>query len=128
MAAIVMAMEVRSSPLSSVVLHPFHGASKRIRLESTAFGLRRGHFVVGIYSFGQGGPDGPHRAWADALEKALTPFALSSAYPDYLGPDRPKLAAQAYGPNADRLLQIKRCCDPAGMFTATALPPSSATP
>ena len=127
-AAVMTAMEDRSSPLSYVVLHPFHGAAGRTTVESMAFALRRGHFVVGIYAFWQGGGDDRHRAWADALEKALAPFALPSAYPNYFGPDRPDQAALAYGPNADRLLRIKERYDPTGMFSATALPPSPATP
>lgn len=124
--AIIQAMDVRSSPLSYIVLHPFHGAGKRIALESTAFGLRRGHFVVGIYAFWQDGAATAHQAWADAAEAALLPYALPSAYPNYFGPDRPQQAAQAYGLNAERLLRLKEQYDPSNLFNAISLPPHRA--
>lgn len=83
--AILKASETRSSPLSYIVLHPFHGAGERIPLASTSFGLRRKHFVVGIYAFWQEGEDASHQAWADAAEAALTLYALPDAYPNISG-------------------------------------------
>ncbi len=115
-------MEHRSSPLSWMGLHPFYGVGERIPLESTAFGLRARHFMVGILAAWEPGEDAPHRAWADAVEAALKPYALPSAYPNYVGPDRPEQAAQAYGQNTARLLRIKGHYDPNGVFTATSLP------
>jgi hypothetical protein len=115
-------MEHRSSPLSWIGLHPFHGVGERIPLESTAFGLRARHFMVGIFAAWEPGEEAPHRAWADAVEAALKPYALPSAYPNYFGPDRPEQAAQAYGQNTARLLRIKGHYDPNGVFAATSLP------
>ena len=120
--AILHACEARTSPLSYIVLHPFHGAGERIPPGSTAFWLRRKHFVVGIYAFWQHGEDAAHHAWADAAEAALMPYALPHAYPNYFGPDRPEQAAHAFGDNADRLLRIKARYDATRVFRATALP------
>jgi FAD/FMN-containing dehydrogenase len=120
--ALIDGMEHRSSPLSWIGLHPFHGVGARIPLESTAFGLRARHFMVGIFAAWEAGEDVPHRAWADAVEAALEPYALPSAYPNYFGPDRPEQAAQAYGQNTGRLLRIKGHYDPNGVFAATSLP------
>ena len=105
--ALIDGMEHRGSPLSWIGLHPFHGVGERIPLESTVFALRARHFMVGIFAVWEPGEDAPHRAWADAVEAALKPFALPSAYPNYLGPDRPEQAAQAYGQNTARLLRVK---------------------
>src|SRR5262249_2546174 len=44
--ALIDGMEHRSSPLSWIGLHPFHGVGERIPLESTAFGLRARHFIA----------------------------------------------------------------------------------
>ena len=120
--ALIDGMEHRSSPLSRIGLHPFHGVGERIPLESTAFGLRARHFMLGIFAVWEPGEDAPHRAWADAVEAALKPYALPSAYPNYFGPDRPEQAAQAYGQNTARLLRIKGHYDPNGVFAATSLP------
>ena len=120
--ALIDGMEHRSSPLCRIGLHPFHGVGERIPLESTAFGLRARHFMLGIFAVWESGEDAPHRAWADAVEAALKPYALPSAYPNYFGPDRPEQAAQAYGQNTARLLRIKAHYDPNGVFAATSLP------
>jgi hypothetical protein len=120
--ALIDGVEHRSSPLSRIALHPFHGLGERIPLESTAFGLRARHFMFGILAAWERGEDAPHRAWADAVEAALKPYALPSAYPNYFGPDRAEQAAQAYGQNTARLLRIKGHYDPNGVFAATSLP------
>ncbi len=119
------AMEHRSSPLSWIASHPFYGAGERIPLRSTAFGIRTRHFMVGIYTAWQPGEEAPHRAWADGVEAALKPFALTSSYPNYFGTDRPDQAAQAYGENAGRLLSLKQRYDPNRLFNAISLPESS---
>ena len=120
--ALIEGMEHRSSPLNRIGVHPFHGAGERVPLESTAFGFRARHFIVGIFAAWEPGEDAPHRAWADAIEAKLLPYALPSAYPNYFGPDRPEQAAQAYGQNTTRLLRINGHYDPNGVFAATSLP------
>jgi FAD/FMN-containing dehydrogenase len=116
------AMEHRSSPLSWIASHPFYGAGERIAPESTAFGIRRRHFMVGIYTAWHPGEEAPHRTWADGVEAALKPYSLASSYPNYFGTDRPEQAAQAYGENAERLLRLKECYDPNHFFEAISLP------
>jgi FAD/FMN-containing dehydrogenase len=116
------AMEHRSSPLSWIASHPFYGAGERIPVDSTAFGIRHRHFMVGIYTAWHPGDDVPHRAWADRVEAALKPYALASSYPNYFGTDRPEQAAQAYGENADRLLRLKERYDPNYLLDAISLP------
>ena len=76
--ALIGGMEHRSSPLSWMGIHPFHGVGERIPLESTAFGLRERHFMLGIFAAWEPGEDAPHRAWADAVEASLKRLALPS--------------------------------------------------
>ncbi|WP_199255160.1 FAD-binding oxidoreductase [Mycolicibacterium mengxianglii] len=116
------AMKQRPSPLSYIGMHPFHGAPERIPLESTAFGIRQRHIMIGIFAMWTDDADDENRAWADATLAALRPHALQSAYPNYFGNDRPEQAAVAYGPNADRLLRLKARYDPTGVFAAISLP------
>jgi hypothetical protein len=78
--ALIDGMEHRSSPLSWIGLHPFHGVGERIPLESTAFGLRARHFMVGIFAAWEPEEDAPHGAWADAVEAALKPYSQPSGY------------------------------------------------
>ena len=122
MRVIVEAMEKRPSPLCWIGVHPFHGAPERVPLESTAFGIRRRHVMIGFYALWREGDEAENRAWADAGEAALQDHALPSAYPNYFGADRPGQAAVAYGANAGRLLELKARYDPGHVFSATSLP------
>jgi FAD/FMN-containing dehydrogenase len=116
------AMKERPSALSWIGMHPFHGAPERIPVESTAFGIRQRHVMIGFYALWRDDDDAQNRAWADAAEKAMSPYTLHSAYPNYFGEDRPEQAAVAYGPNASRLLRVKATYDPNNVFRAISLP------
>jgi FAD/FMN-containing dehydrogenase len=129
--AVVQAGSSRSSPLSGIVIHNCHGATARVDLGSTAFGLRRNHLLVEIVASwepgGPGGPDGPdgdteHRDWAEAFSQALAPMALPGGYPNMLGPEATEQIEHAYGPHGPRLNEVKRRYDPQGVFSATSLP------
>ncbi|MFJ2646207.1 hypothetical protein ACIO1C_05695 [Streptomyces sp. NPDC087420] len=65
-AALVAAGDSRTSPLSGIAIHHFHGAATRVPEDATAFGLRRKHFVVEtVAAWEPDDPDGDaHRAWA----------------------------------------------------------------
>jgi FAD/FMN-containing dehydrogenase len=95
-----------------------------VRADATAFGIRQDHFAVEIVAAWEpeDGNGDRHRAWADAVSAALAPVALPGGYPNLLGPEDHDQIARAYGPNAARLLTIKRHFDPDGVFSATALP------
>jgi FAD/FMN-containing dehydrogenase len=120
--ALVEAGRTRTSPLSGLPIHNFHGASTRVAADETAFANRREHFVVEIVAGWQPGDGAAHRAWADAVSAALAPHALPGGYPSLLGPDDHEQIADAYGDNAIRLLAAKTHYDPDGVFTAIPLP------
>jgi hypothetical protein len=114
----------RTSPASAVFIHHFHGAPTRVPLDATAFGIRHDHLVIEVIAAWDQ-PDehaARHRAWAAGLSTALAPHALPGGYANLLGADEHTQIAEAYGPNADRLLEAARRYDPAGVFTAIALP------
>jgi FAD/FMN-containing dehydrogenase len=123
--ALVAAGQSRTSPLSGVVVHHFHGAAARVPEDATAFGNRRDHLMVEIGAVWEprpGDPPDPHRAWADSLWSALAPAALPGGYPNLLRPDDGDQIAHAYGGNAARLRATKARYDPDAVFTATPLP------
>jgi FAD/FMN-containing dehydrogenase len=120
---LVEAGRTRTSPLSVIAIHHFHGASARMASSETAFANRGEHFVVEIIAAWEPGNGQVHRAWADAMSAALAPHALSGGYPNLLGPDHREQIADAYGDNATRLLAAKAHYDPDGVFTAIPLPP-----
>jgi FAD/FMN-containing dehydrogenase len=122
-AAIMAAGSNATSPYSGIVLHHFHGAGTRIAADATAFGLRRRHILVEIVTAWDPGDGTRHRAWARDLSAALAPHALPGGYATLLGPNAHDQIAEAYGPNAERLREIKRRYDPDNLFSsAIALP------
>ncbi|MCE7007296.1 FAD-binding oxidoreductase [Kibdelosporangium philippinense] len=122
-AALVAAGDTKTSPISAIGLHHFHGAATRVAQQSTAFGIRRPHFSVEIAALWQPGDDAArHREWADATSTAIAAHALPGGYANMLGPDHHDQIAQAYGPNAARLRAAKDRYDPERVFTAIPLP------
>jgi FAD/FMN-containing dehydrogenase len=126
-AKLIEAGDSLTSPLSGVFIHHFHGASIRVAVEATAFGLRRRHHVVEVLAAWEPDQDGaPHRAWADHVATSLAADALPGGYVNLLGPDDRDQITHAYGPNAGRLRELKNRFDPQGVFTAIPLPPQPA--
>jgi len=126
--ALAAAAAGRTSPLSAINLHHFHGAAARVSLQATAFGIRQPHFMAEILASWRpvAGQDAAsaagHRRWADTAAERLSPHALPGGYPNLLTADEPERVAHAYGPNAARLIAVKQAYDPDGVFTATPLP------
>ena len=113
-----------TSPFSAVSVHSLHGAATRVPVTETAFGNRDPHLLIEIIAIWEPGDarSSDHRAWASDLSCALESEALPGSYPNLLGPDEVAQIAHAYGPNADRLLAVKRRFDPDNVFRATPLP------
>jgi FAD/FMN-containing dehydrogenase len=122
---LVAAGAARTSALSLINMHHFHGAATRVGVRDTAFGIRREHFMVELIAAWREGDDVRHRAWADTAAGELRPHALPGGYPNLLGPDHHEQIAHAYGPNADRLLAVKASVDPENVFSAIPLPATS---
>jgi FAD/FMN-containing dehydrogenase len=122
--ALVDAGSARTSPLSAISIHHFHGAAARVPIESTAFGIRRHHLLVEIVAAWEPNDHNGarHRSWADAVSTALARGALPGGYANLLGPDEHEQIAHAYGHNAARLGAAKLRFDPDGIFSAIALP------
>lgn len=111
----------RTSPLSALSIHPFHGAATRVPATAAAFGERRPHQMVEIVGQWETGADSD-AAWVDRVHASLAADAMPGGYPNLLGPDDVEQVRDAYGAGADRLLGIKSRIDPDRVFTATPLP------
>ena len=118
---IMSAMENRSSPMSWIGSHPLRGAPTRLPVESTAFGCRTPHIMFGIYTAWKPGPPEAHQRWADELAARLKPYTLPYSYPNYLAGGTPQEVQQSYGPNGQRLKEVKRTYDPDNVFKALSL-------
>jgi FAD/FMN-containing dehydrogenase len=126
--ALVAAAAARTSPLSAINLHHFHGAAARVPLAATAFGVRQPHFMTEIIACWRpaAGQEADtalrHRQWADATAERLSPHSLPGGYPNLLTVDESERVADAYGRNTARLMAAKAAYDPDNVFSATPLP------
>jgi FAD/FMN-containing dehydrogenase len=57
-----------------------------------------------------------NRRWVQETFAALEPFMAPQVYVNYLGGDEQARVRSAYGPNYDRLLEVKREYDPDNLF------------
>ena len=115
----------RTSPFSVIILQHFRGLPTQFPPDSTAFGMRREHFLVEIIACWDptAGDNGSvHKRWARNLCQTLDPVSLAGGYPNLLGPHAKDQIAQAYGNNTKRLQAVKRRFDPYGVFLATPIP------
>jgi len=124
--AVVEAGDARTSPLSFVAIHHFHGPGTHIAPDATAFSLRRSHFLmeIGAAWDPDSHPDATaHEHWLSDFSSRITPFALPGGYPNFLTHHDSDQIASAYGENAERLCRLKRQFDPGMVFSsATPLP------
>jgi hypothetical protein len=115
------AMVQRTSTLSAIIWHHFRGAATRVPPESTAFGLRKEHFMMEIVAAWEPSSrrEGEvHRQWARSLSQSLAPFSLLGGYPNMLSPEDLDQIPFAYGDNDSRLQSLKKRFDPDGIFTS----------
>jgi FAD/FMN-containing dehydrogenase len=129
--AVAAAGASRTSPLSIIALHHFHGAGTQIARDATAFSMRRNHFMIEIIAAWE--PTSVveaevHRQWMSDLSAALAPHALPGGYANFLGPDCHDQIADAYGDNARRLCEVKQKYDPDNDFSSAIPLPALSLP
>jgi hypothetical protein len=114
----------RTSPCSSIILHHFHGAGTRIPPGDTAFGVRQPHFTALIYGAWEPaqGDGTNHRRWPRNLSSKLSSWAFPGGYANLLADDAREQIGSAFGPNGQRLLDLKSRFDPGNIFSAIPLP------
>lgn len=108
-------------PDATVFLHGFHGRATSVPINETAFQLRRDHFVVAAAARWDNGDSVSaiqQQNWARKLIERLDPFGLPGGYVNFLSPLDTRRVRAFYGPACSRLEEIKRQCDPYGIFGA----------
>ncbi len=106
------------SPMSGMLFEHFHGAVSRVPAEATAYGLRTtGYNFLAAAQWLEPADDGPNIAWARQAFQAMQPFLGAGGYVNYMGGDETsERVAEAYGPNYQRLRQVKRRYDSDNLF------------
>jgi FAD/FMN-containing dehydrogenase len=116
--AAVGAYAATPSPMSAILLEHFHGAVTRIPVEAAAVPHREPGFnllVAGVWT--EPSANEENIAWARGTHDALRPYLAERRWLNYLGDDDAGDAVRAaYGPNYDRLVEVKRRYDPENVF------------
>lgn len=104
-------------PSSAAWFEPLGGAIPRTDPSATAFPHRDAPYNVGLAAgWESASDDGRAIAWARAFYDAMLPWSSGGLYANYVGPDDIGRLAASFGPNLDRLRQVKARYDPDGVF------------
>jgi FAD/FMN-containing dehydrogenase len=113
----VEALQRAPSTMSGMVVEHFHGAVTRVAPTDTAYPHRQpGYNFVLTGQWLEPADDEVNMAWARETLGALASSTAESSYVNYLAHDDVDRVRGAYGPNWERLVQLKRRYDPGNLF------------
>ena len=105
------------SPMSAILLEHFHGAVTRIGPTDTAVPHRDEGWNLLLPSVWVDPADTDSNiAWTKDTFAALSEHFSGGRWLNYLGDDQDGAIRSAYGPNYDRLVEVKRRYDPENVF------------
>ena len=110
--------ETTPSPMNAILFEHMHGQVTRIPVESSAVAQRDEGYNLLIPSIWMDPADTEANVtWTRAIYDALRPYFREGRWLNYLGDDEPSDATRAaYGPNYERLVEVKRRYDPDNVF------------
>ena len=106
------------SVLSCMHLYPIDGAVHRRNSDTAAWGYRDAAWSLIIAGVDPDPAMAPRiKEWAQAYWRAVHPYNLPGAYPNFMMDDEGEARVKAaYGPNYDRLAAAKKAYDPTNLF------------
>lgn len=105
------------SPQCEIFFGAIGGATTKPPPDATAYAHRDARFVMNVHGRWDDPKDDERCiGWARDFFKASAPYAGSGVYVNFLTADEGDRVGAAYGPNYDRLAQVKRRYDPDNLF------------
>ena len=105
------------SPQCEIFFGAIGGATTRPTPDSTAYAHRDAKFVMNVHGRWEDPADDKRCiGWARDFFNASAPLASGGVYVNFLTADEVDRVRSAYGPNYDRLAQVKRKYDPDNLF------------
>jgi FAD/FMN-containing dehydrogenase len=111
------------SPMTAALLEHFHGEVTRVPVDATAVPHREpGYNLVLTSVWTDPAATEENVAWTKDTFGAMEPFLVPRRYLNYFSEDDAGEAASraAYGPNYERLLELKKEYDPTNLFRLNA--------
>ncbi len=111
------ALERAPHPMCGMAIEHFHGAATRVPVSATAFPHRNpGYNLVLTAVWEDPSQTDECIAWARDTFDSLRPHMADAVYVNYLDRDEGTRVQSAYGPNYERLVELKRRYDPDNLF------------
>jgi FAD/FMN-containing dehydrogenase len=105
------------SPQCEIFIALVSGQANRVAKDATAYAHRDAKFVLNVHSRWENAEeDGRCVSWAREFFNAAAPYATGGVYVNFMTQDEADRIPAAYGPNYDRLVQLKRRYDPTNLF------------
>lgn len=105
------------SPQCEIFIGLIGGQVNRIPVDATAYAHRDAKFVLNVHSRWEiPAEDDQCITWAQDFFEAAKPYATGGVYVNFLTQDESDRIAAAYGPNYERLVQLKNHYDPRNLF------------
>ena len=104
-------------PQTDIAIAHLGGAISRVPSDATAYVARDAEFAVNIHGRWADPPkDEECIGWVRDLFDATATYASSGAYVNFMTQEEGDRVRQAYGPNYDRLVELKNKYDPTNLF------------
>ncbi len=117
----IEAFEAAPSTMSGMVVEHFHGEVTRIDPTATAFPHRQPGYNLAITGeWLDPSETEANVRWVRETFAALEPYMAPQVYVNYLGEEDRARVGNAYGPNYERLVALKRTYDPENLFRMNA--------
>jgi FAD/FMN-containing dehydrogenase len=115
--ALLDAYEAVPSPMTAIFIEHYHGAASRVDPTATAFPHRESGFNLLLAGrWADPADTEPNVQWVRDTFAALEPYMAPRTLVNYAGADQADEIVAFYGPNLDRLREVKRRYDPDNVF------------
>jgi len=114
------------SPHCEILIGQLGGAPNRVPVQATAYAQRDAEFVLNLHTrWDDPAQDDECVSWARDLFDRAAAFATGGVYVNFMPEEERERVGAAYGPNYDRLVELKNKFDPQNFFRLNQnIPPS----
>lgn len=115
--AVIAAIAKLPSPQCEIFFGQIGGKTCQVPIDATAYCGRDAKYIMNVHGrWDNASEDARCIEWARAFFEASAPFALGSVYVNFLTQDESGRIGAAYGPNYERLVEVKTRYDPRNLF------------